>query len=175
MEKKTTRTQKNAMNFDLRIFSKKQQEILKQIYSKQKGSFFSLEISSDDDFTKNNLKKEYKGQYVVSKISHGSLRTGIKYDNMKKTIEKRLSAGYIPSNKTTHWTSIDDIIGKSKKSDTYYLLGVPNGQWHSEYWVNGQRMTSKEVKNLGILHDSYWKKDKPEFMTIKIKNIIKIY
>ena len=173
--KRKIKNTKNLITVDLGIFPKKQQEILKQIYNKQKGSFFSLEICSDDDFSKNNLKKKYREQYVVSKISYGSVRTGIKYDNMKKTIEKRLSAGYIPSNKVAHWTPIDDIIGKSKKSDTYYLLCVPNGKWHSEYWVNGQRMTSKQVKDLGILHDSYWDKEVPEFMTIKIKNIIKVY
>lgn len=173
--KRITKTRKNKITIDLGIFPKKQQEVLKQIYNKQKGSFFSLEISSDKDFTKKNLKKEYEGQYTVCKISHGSLRTGIKYSNTKKVIEERLSAGYVPSNRTPHWTSIDDIIGKSKKSDTYYLLGIPNGQWHSEYWVNGERMTSAEVKDLGILRDSYWRKNKPGFMTIKIENIIKIY
>ena len=161
----------------------KNYQIIKQLQKLNKGSWFCIEYESDQDWLDRYLKAQYRNLVNITKISMQSLRTGVDPNNIKKNIERKLAIDYIPSNRTSHYTTKDHVIGKNKTKDVYYLLGVLNGIPKNTYKItyNGitQIITGKELQELGFLRDSYWKTRDPKtdygYRTLKIQNIRKIW
>lgn len=159
-------------------------DMIKKIQNNiNKGSWFCIEYESDNDWLERYLKAQYRDLVNITKISTQSLRTGVNPNNIKKNIERKLSIDYIPSNRTAHYTTNDNIIGKNKTKDIYYLLGVLNGIPKNIYKITykgtTQIITGKELKELGFLRDSYWKTQDSKtdygYRTLKIQNIRKIW
>lgn len=86
MKNKITKTQTNAMRFDVLGFPKKQQQILKQLYSKHPGTYFKIQYYTD---VNKSVSAPYKSQYNVTKLTTMSIRIGISYDKTKRVIEKK--------------------------------------------------------------------------------------
>ena len=173
--KRKFKTSKNLITIDLGIFPKKQQQILKQLYSKHPGTYFRIQYYTDIN---NKVSAAYKGQYNVTKLTTMSIRIGISYDNTQKVINKRMAEGYVPSNRTQFYTHIDKILLKHKEKNQYYIAAFPNinGKPETQYMVNGVPIASKQLQELGIMQPSFWNSsDKPDFMTIGLDKIITVY
>lgn len=159
------------------IATKEQLNNIKKLYKKRKGQFFSFVYLSDKEWEKENMKAEsLKLGHHVTKITIGSMRSGVAYDYLKSTISKRMSQGYIPYSKQSFYTTEDNIIGKNKTKDVYYILGVPNGKCKSYYIVDGEQKTKQELIESGLMRESFSKRsDGGNWRTLKIKNVLYIF
>ena len=148
-------------------------ENLLKIYNKQPGSYFSI-------IFENNLKKyvsrPLQDKYTVTKMTKMSVRALIDYNNLQSTINKRMEQGYTPSMRTPWFHHIDKLLLKHNKEDKFYVMLFPNnGKTHSVYRVNGDVKTKEELKNMGIMINSYWKEEKHEVFTEHLENIYEVF
>lgn len=175
MKKKITRTQMNAMNFDMLGVPKKQQTILNKLYAKHPGTYFKIQYYTD---VNKNVSARYKTQYNVTKLTTMSIRIGISYDKTRRVIEKRMNLGYVPSNRESWYYHIDKILLKHRNEDKYYIGAFPNinGKPDTQYLVNGKPISYQELKTMEIMQPAFWKKkEKPEFLTIGLDKIVTVY
>ena len=175
MKKKITRTQKNAMRFDVLGFPKEQQKILKQLYSKHPGTYFKIQYYTD---VNKSVSAHYKSQYNVTKLTTMSVRIGISYDKTKRVIERRMQLGYVPSNREQWYYHIDKILLKHRNADKYYIGAFPNinGKPDTQYMLNGKPISYHDLKAMDIMQPAFWKhSEKPEFITIGLDKIVTVY
>ena len=55
------------------------------------------------------------------------------------------------------------------------MLFPNHGKTHSVYRVNGDVKTKEELKNMGIMINSYWKEEKHEVFTEHLENIYEVF
>ena len=165
----------NLTGISYKIFPEKQQQILKQLYSKHPGTYFKIQYYTE---VNDKVSAKYRNIYNVTKLTTMSFRIGISYDNTQKVIQKRLAQGYVPSNKTPFYTHIDKILLKHKEKNQYYIAAFPNinGKPDTQYMLNGKPISYQELQAMNIMQPAFWKhRDKPDFMTIGLDKIINVY
>ena len=123
------------------------------------------------------LRKEFAGNTVV-KVTFGSVRLGINYENTKAVAEKRASGELPPVNtgmKYGEWEVFPYFI---KNGDRRYLRCYPNcsqsARMESRYFLNGKIVSKEEIQHM-CLAKEFRSEDKQRIMfDIKVENIISI-
>ena len=159
-----------------------QEKIIKQLDKIKNGTPCTVVYKSD---CSSKLKAAVKSTVSkVEKISIIPVTKGIDYSNKKSVIAKReeeiIKWGFY-NTREPFYTKLDNSFAKNKKSEQYYLLFGPqpnkNARPISEYVLNGDnttKYTSEQIREMGILQDSYWNKEGIPFYTLKLDGVIAI-
>lgn len=155
----------------------KKEIIINTVTSRKKGVFTSIEY-----FAEAPVRASMKTLFSVKKIVEKTVRFGVKYSNIatvkateSEGNEKKLRKNpYITLFPNTVYENSENgqlyiqfaKVNKTKSKKTYLLISAEG---------NVEKVTEQDLKNRGILIDSYWsKKESPEVQKIKIENIIAI-
>ena len=159
-----------------------QEKIIKQLDKIKNGKPCTVVYKSD---CTGKVRAAAKSTITkIEKISIIPVTKGIDYSHKKSVIEKRteetLKWGFY-NTKEPFYTKLDNSLAKSKKSEQYYLLFGPqpnkNARPVSEYILNGddtKKYTAEQIREMGILQDSYWNKEGIPFYTLKLDGVIAI-
>lgn len=153
----------------------KDKKMLRKLNEKRNGAYFRLQYAKTVD----EVSKKCPG-YVVTKVTTISVRKGVDYSKLKSVVERKSNGGVSAAPARKPWYHhINKTLVKHNTKDEYYIQVFPNifGKPHTQYFVNGKSVTLEELKNMGIMNNSFWnKKDtRPECLTIKVSNIIDIF
>ena len=146
----------------------KYETVLEAINSISKGTILRISYESNIE-----LKAQYKNAgYYAKKITERDARIGINYDNMKNTIERRIS-GEIPSVNAGlsygEWEVPGYIINnKNKKYLRFYSLN--DSKVKTIYILNGKVVSKEEIEQISKKKSH----NKSNTYNITTDNIIKI-
>lgn len=136
------------------------------------------------DCTKHLKAAHSHSGYVVTKISTIPIQKGIDYNNKKSVIEKRKQEfeqnGFVAHHEAFYY-KLDNNVAKHKKQEKYYALFGMNTNIKANadvvYELNGTSIKKDDLKNMGILRDSFWNKseERPAIMTLELDNIIAVF
>lgn len=152
--------------------------IINLLSKKNKGQFFKATYISDVPMT----ASAKRSGHVVLKYTSGTFRWGIKYSNLKN-VKVRDEAAKMKGETISHeltwgtWSTEHPDLVIEHKGIKYIRLYMTPNKSKSEYFVDGRPISIEELKNMGIVLPSYWKKGdyKPECITVKAENIQDIF
>jgi hypothetical protein len=151
-------------------------DIINKLYDKQNGSFFKVRYVSELPLTAEAKRKGVD----VYKITEATVRKGVRYSNMK-AIKAKVEAGYVLTHKLPWGTwhpLYEGLIIQHKDVDYIQLATSPNKS-KSIYVLNGETVSYAHLKKTGYIQNSWFTKmetmDKPDVLTIKVSNIMKIF
>lgn len=167
-----------------------QMEIIKKLDNIPNGRNARIVYKSDKS---THIKASYNKIYKVVKFSTLSIQKGIDYANKKVVKEKRaqqiLTTGACVV-KEPWYSKFDNNIARGKSNpNQYYLLAGLNtnskARGKSYYEVTSVtnsgiktiKMSSEELKALGIMRDSFWNRTSAdvEFRTFKLDDVLDVY
>ena len=140
------------------------------VTTKQKGTFSHLIWEKQLP-----VRKSFPGVTVV-KRTHGTVRTGVTYDNMRAVQFKR-DCGILPQqNMGLTWGewSIYPYFIKHNGRDYLRVALDKNNNLESEYFVNGVRSTKEQAQIYCTKAAFPTSENKPDVLTICCDNIISI-
>lgn len=156
--------------------------ILSRLSTKTNGAFIKVTYTSDIP-----VKAAYKKAGVTAyKETTMTVRKGIRYTAQKAVMEKQFeklangTATDISTSTPLSWgqwkKGYEGLVIEHKGVDYIRFYSSPN-KAKSIYYLNGKEMTLEELKNSGMILDSFFNKstEKPLAMTIKAENIQKIW
>lgn len=153
------------------------EQIMSVLRNRQKGSMLRLTYRSEPPVS----AVAKKAGYEVEKITETTVRWGVAYSNIRKVINRRemdKELGLERKEPTLWWTWVEpNIIKQHNKTGAKYLsvASVPKGHnTLSRYIVNGQEVSEKRLREMGLLIPSYWQKEDVEKYDIKLDNILEI-
>lgn len=138
----------------------------------------------ESDCTKHLKAAHSHSGFIVTKISTIPIQKGIDYSNKRSVKEKRAhqleQTGSIVT-REAFYNKLDNNVAKHKSQEKYYaLFGMNTNKKASAdvvYKLNGEDISKDDLKNMGILRESFWNKseDRPEIMTLDLNNIIAVF
>lgn len=142
-----------------------QYPILKKLNNKRNGAYFKIQYCTS---CARDIKSSERNNTVM-KITEMSVRKGINYKNTKGYKE-------VDNHRGSYYNHIDNMI--LEKNGKYYLMLYPNkfGKPNSRMYLNGEVISREELRDRGIMRDSYWKeKSRAEVITIGIDKIVNVW
>lgn len=188
--KKSRKTTMQVLKENGVVLSSYQMELVKKLDRIPNGRNACIVYKSDKS---KEIKSAYNQIYKVVKFSTFSIQKGIDYNNKKSVQAKRaLQIVQTGSYKTkdSWYCKLDNNIARSKTNENqfYLLAGLntnSNAKGKSYYEVtsviNGGfktvKMSSEELKALGIMRDSFWNKSSSDvdFRTFKLDDVLDVY
>jgi hypothetical protein len=139
-------------------------DIKNMIAGTQKGSFSSVSWEAPA-----KVKAAFKGINLVKRGTVTKPRIGVTYDNMKSTIEKRLS-GEAPAENAGltwgQWLEFPYFIGH--KGNVYFRFSLcEDSRFSTEYVLNGVVVPKSQVEHMLLKESS----GQPSVITVNIENI----
>lgn len=141
---------------------------VKEIISKDKKGTFRTACWQKEC----KLKKAYKADNSVYKISVGTVRLGVTYDNISNVQEKRENGELPEKNQGLPWGEWYEFPYIIKyKNDFYLRLSlVKDNPIKSKYYINGTDTDYNSIENMLLASEK--KSDKSvDVITVKIDNI----
>ena len=160
----------------------KQLKVIKMLDKIPNGQNATVVYRSD--CTKHLKSAHSHSGFVVTKISTIPIQKGIDYNNKKSVKEKRAQqieqTGSIIT-REAFYNKLDNNVAKHKTQEKYYALFGMNTNEKANadvvYELNGTPIKKDELKNMGILRDSFWNRteERPEIMTLDLNNIVAVF
>ena len=188
--KNSRKTTMEILNENGVVLTAYQFEIIKKLDKIPNGRNARIVYKADKS---KSIKAAYKNTYKVTKYSTFSIQKGIDYANKKAVKEKRAQqlavTGYCDIKEPWYYKFDKNIArSKSNPNQLYLLAGTntnKNSKGISYYEVtslnNGvlktQKMTSQELKALGIMIESFWadRSSEMDFRTFKLDDVLDVY
>ena len=149
--------------------------IIMKLNNKNNGQFFKISWMSDVPIT---ASAKARGQ-VVYKYTTGTVRKGINYANQKSVQMKVQNDGKVLTHELPwgHWMEGHEGLLIEHKGKTYVRLYNTPNKFKSQFFLNGRPIEREELKNLGIVQNSYWNKPDgyADALTVNTANIQEIW
>ena len=151
--------------------------IINKLATKRNGQFFKISYASDLPLT---AKAKRDGVTVV-KFTHATVRKGINYKNLKSVRAKHENDPAYFANPIQlpwgEWNPQHKGLLIEHKNQTYVRLYTSPNKSKSTYFLNGKAISLEDLKNVGVVQNSYWNKsDSPvDCLTLKAANIQDIW
>lgn len=145
-------------------------KLLSLATSKQKGSWRRMVWQKELP-----VRAIYKDLYKVTKVTEGTVRFGINYDNMGAVKAKR-AAGELPqANAGLPWGQWKQYpYSITHKGKDYFRVALDkNNKLVSTYYINGKPATPEQVYAI-CTKSAFSSGNTPDILTIAIDNIISI-
>ena len=154
--------------------SNREMQILKELDSKQNGSYFKIQYMTDIN---SKVSAAFRG-HNVTKLTTMSVRKGVSYDNLKSVKQARMENDNMRSY-TPWYFHIDKMLLRHNTKEQYYVELFPNvfGKPQTIYMFDGMPITKKELQNKGVMQPSYWKQSEktPTMITLGLDKIVQVY
>ena len=165
------------------IYETHMRNILNEIEKKGDGDFFKVDIKSTPI---SKMKAKFRNQYLVEKYTTICVRKGVNYKKIKavkhRNFERMWLGVELPKSKqTTKYPipSYEKLLLQDEKTNKIYIKLYPQVNSHPkvQYFLNGCPVTKENLKNLGIMQDSYWNSYEGSgvMITPELCNIVKVY
>lgn len=157
-------------------------EVIKACREKPNGKFFRIEYQIN---LKNSMKASEKNSHELYKITEATVRKGVSYSN-KKDVAPSSTKRDLPwgewSDEEEHKTNGKSFVIKHN-GNLYIRIEMNNSAGidgaHTKYFLDGNEITYDELKNSGIMVNSFFnpRNNDSNSLTqaINVKNITNIY
>lgn len=148
----------------------KYEEIKNAIHSIHAGTYTNMTTCKTL-----KTRKEFKDKSIV-KISHSTIRTGVEYDNMKSTKERRANGSLPAENaglKYGHYINGEEKYFIEHNGQIYLRVSSSPNKSRVTYLVNGIQTDEDTVKAM-CLKSEFRDGEKPSVYNVKIENVISI-
>lgn len=144
------------------------EQVKSVINSNKKGTFITASWKHDC-----KLKKAYKNDNNVSKISVATVRLGVTYDNINNVKEKRENGTLPEENQGLPWGTWVMFPYIIEHKGNYYLrLSLANNNpIKTRYWNNGNETTYNNIENM-LLASEKPKNKEIDVITVQIENLL---
>lgn len=150
------------------------------------GAFFSAHWATNCD--KYMTAEAARSGHTVTKEVTTVCRKGVRYTHIKKARESKISKGQFVVNpetgekeilvETRSWAKDvipNLIIEHTKTGKQYMVVYTATNQPKVQYYLDGQPISEKQLRDAGIMRNSYWKEsESPVVMTIPVESILEI-
>ena len=158
------------------------EEVIKAFKEKPNGKFFRIQYQKD---LTDKIKASERNSHELYKITDATVRKGVSYSN-KKDVEPSSNKRELPwgewSTEEEHMTNGKSFVIKHK-GELYIRVEMNNSDGidkaHTKYFLDGVEVTYDELKNSGIMIDSFFKpkttKDTNSLtQAVNVKNITNV-
>lgn len=128
-------------------------DIITKLNTIKNGTFFRITTTKDIPF--NRYGKNNTGYVLTTR----TVRKGIRYSSQKAVQEKIENEGYELTHKLpfgAEWKKGYEGIAYEKNGTDYIRLYIC-GNTTKQYFLNGQEVTLQELKDSGIVQNSFFK------------------
>lgn len=165
------------------IYQTHMRNVLTAISQKGDGDFFKVDIKSTPT---SKMKAKFRNLYTVEKYTTICVRKSVNYWNMKSVKHRDFERMWLgiekPQPKQTTKFPIqgyEKLLLQDEKTKKIYIKLYPqvNTHPHVQYFLNGKPITKENLKELGIMQDSYWNSYTGDgvMITPELCNIVKVY